>query len=39
MADSVNKQLQQLIITHAHYVEKYKTYESNKMLYCKKTIN
>ena len=32
MADSVNKQLQQLIITHAHYVEKYKTYESNKML-------
>jgi len=32
MADSINKQLQQLIITHAVYIEKYKTYESNKML-------
>lgn len=32
MADPINKQLQQLIITHAVYVEKYKTYESNKML-------
>lgn len=32
MADSINKQLQQLIITHSVYVEKYKTYESNKML-------
>lgn len=32
MAESVNKQLQQLMITHAVYVEKYKTYEENKML-------
>jgi len=32
LAESVNKQLQQLMITHAVYIEKYKTFEENKML-------
>ena len=32
MAESVNKQLQQMMITHQVYIEKYKTFEENKML-------
>lgn len=32
MTESVNKQLQQMMITHAVYLEKYKTFEENKML-------